>query len=132
MTDKPKPFPEWNSVEDFAVPIMKEIIMSLDRGTRNPYMAFILFPNMVSIPRELTHWMYAPDPPKEEPKRGVWISIADERPPIGLDVLIKYPWGNNFRQARRVEEGKWMFSDSNYDNVGGIVSHWYLPHEFGG
>lgn len=127
MTDKPKPFPEWNRLADIAPPRGEQIIVAWENGTQ---MIIRSYDPLCS--KDWDYWMYAPQPPKAEHKRGVWVSVADEHPPVGLDVLIKYPWGNNFRQARRVEEGKWMFSDSNYDNVGGIVSHWYLPHEFGG
>jgi hypothetical protein len=127
MTDKPKPFPEWNRLADIAPPMGEQIVVAWENGTQ-----LILRSYDPSSAKDWLYWMYAPEHPKGEPKRGVWTSIDDELPPIGLNVLIKYPWGTNFRQARRVEEKMWVFSDSDYDNVGGIISHWYLPHEFGG
>ena len=121
----PKPFPEWNSVEEFEIPIDKPIILCA--GDAVHLFRF----SQKCEPHRATHWMYAPEPPKPEPKRGVWVSIKDGLPPVGVEVLVANGPSDDLLRARRHPMGWWShhsasYHESNFDRY----SHWYLPHEF--
>lgn len=123
--ERPKPFPEWNSFEDFELPVGPQLFIAQSNGKVSFYNGFS------TLPRDASHWMYAPNPPEPEPKRGMWVSIADGLPPIGMQVLVKGQWFNNFRQASLAENHKWVLASTDYEEIPDkVISHWYLPHEF--
>jgi hypothetical protein len=127
-TGEPKPFPEWNSVEEFQVPLNVTVILRAGDALTLYYLD--------RAPEKIraTHWMYAPEPPEPEPKRGVWVSVEDGLPPAYVGILVKMRSSDpcSWFKAERKDNGSyWIFGhDRDYTVDEDNVSYWYLPHEF--
>ena len=122
-----KPFPHWNEAYKYEIPKEMTLILAYSNGLTGQ--------EVIDHERktyDVTHWMYAPEPPKSEPKRGVWVSVeSDGLPPFDVEVLVANKPSGDLLRARRHPMGWWAHHSASYHESGlDKFTHWYLPHEF--